>query len=285
MSSIEAFWSRYDALLARLLAPLTPDDGIPEEEIAAAETRLGSPLPRLLREFYRRAGNHPLLMSPADNYFVRPADLTADAGWLTVWMENQGAVHEGIRTGDTRDDPLVCQTWSLTYEDVEEGRSLSGFLTENLLWQCVAGAMPLSARSEPLQAVTGPTGAAWEQFDSEYAGGTFYVGDGVIALLMSSPSGATEVLAGARTPADAAILSASLPVPLDFIEPQERSAPPPTNEELARQREEARARQEERSRHPHGDVNCAGCSRPLRTWADSERGVCGYCGRPLDARR
>jgi RNase P subunit RPR2 len=34
--------------------------------------------------------------------------------------------------------------------------------------------------------------------------------------------------------------------------------------------------------HGYGDSRCDGCGKRRAAWADSERGVCGYCGRSLE---
>jgi hypothetical protein len=55
MSATE-FWSKYEQLAGELVRPLGPEDQVPESEVATAEDRLRGRLPRLLREFYLRAG-------------------------------------------------------------------------------------------------------------------------------------------------------------------------------------------------------------------------------------
>ncbi|MEV6212762.1 hypothetical protein [Kitasatospora sp. NPDC051914] len=69
---------------AHLGAPVKPGDGVPEEELAAAEQRLGFALPGAMREWYARFGQRWDLFH-ALRYPYPPEDLWAEDGVL-VWQ-------------------------------------------------------------------------------------------------------------------------------------------------------------------------------------------------------
>src|SRR5262245_63351919 len=50
------FWSKYEEFATDLVRPLSAKDQLAESEVAAAEECVGIRLPRLLREYYLRAG-------------------------------------------------------------------------------------------------------------------------------------------------------------------------------------------------------------------------------------
>ncbi|RAY11053.1 SMI1/KNR4 family protein [Actinomadura craniellae] len=90
-------------------SPLTDGDGWSEEDLAAAEERLGVRLPVALREAYLLLGrredltsNHDTLLSPAELYL----DDRKEA--LVFRQENQGAASWGVLVADLGEaDPAV----------------------------------------------------------------------------------------------------------------------------------------------------------------------------------
>jgi len=219
--STDAFWARYDAVLARLLSPLTPSDGIPDQEIAEAEGRLGFRLPLLLREFYLRAGANKVLMCPAENEFVRPVDLQVENGWLTVWSENQGVVYHGIREVHVGiEDPPVSYTWTGDYGDADELTvPLSVYLLETLMMQCAVHDMNYASVPETVQVQTLPAEEdGWERIVSVHNGGEFFVRDGQALWITGRPESDYFVHAGARTAEDAAAINTMLGTDLEFFE-------------------------------------------------------------------
>ncbi|MFE3166077.1 SMI1/KNR4 family protein [Streptomyces sp. NPDC059224] len=89
--------------------PLTDGDGFTEEDLGAAEKRLGVGLPTALGEMYRLLGRRQDLTSNHDR-LLRPDELCIDArGEALVFREeNQGACSWGVLLGDVgRADPGV----------------------------------------------------------------------------------------------------------------------------------------------------------------------------------
>ncbi|MFI0410512.1 hypothetical protein [Actinomadura sp. 3N508] len=116
-----AAWTYIRGFAATWHTPLTPDDGTPEAELAAAEENLGFRLPAAVREAYalfgrRRAmhSNHDQLLSPAEFY----VDDRKEA--LVFRHENQGAASWGILLSDLdQPDPPVRIRPDLADKDAE----------------------------------------------------------------------------------------------------------------------------------------------------------------------
>lgn len=90
--------------------PLAPEDGCPEAELAAAEARLGFPLPVALRSGYALFGRRDDLTRNQDP-LVPPSGLYVDeesAEVLVFREENQGCAFWGIPLAELgREDPPV----------------------------------------------------------------------------------------------------------------------------------------------------------------------------------
>ncbi|THA81658.1 SMI1/KNR4 family protein [Streptomyces sp. A0592] len=114
-------WSFVEAFAAHWAEPLQRGDGWPEEDLAAAEDRLGVRLPAALREAYRLFGrrreltsNHDVLLDPAGLY----VDDAEEA--LVFRQENQGAASWGILLDSlTDDDPAVFVRPDLAVKSAE----------------------------------------------------------------------------------------------------------------------------------------------------------------------
>lgn len=90
-----AFWGR----------PLEPGDGCGPDELAAAERRLGVPLPAALREAYLLFGRRSDLTSNHDT-LLAPDQLYVSDGALVYRVENQGCAFWGVLLADLeRADP------------------------------------------------------------------------------------------------------------------------------------------------------------------------------------
>ncbi|GAA1550798.1 hypothetical protein GCM10009678_37140 [Actinomadura kijaniata] len=85
---------------AEWATPLTARDGFTEEELDAAEARLGARLPGTLREAYRLFGRRADLTSNHDT-LLAPSELYVLDGALVFRSENQGAVNWGVRSADS----------------------------------------------------------------------------------------------------------------------------------------------------------------------------------------
>ena len=141
-----AFWNMYAYRVVTFLPPLTPNDGLPEEQILRAEQRLGLHLPGVLRHFYRLVGRRDDI-NQAFNQLLLPDDIFVVDGYLVFFRENQCVVVWGVRTAEMdEEDPAVYESedepmraWSLDH------RHLSDFLLSMLYWQAVNGGMSYSA--------------------------------------------------------------------------------------------------------------------------------------------
>jgi len=138
MSTTE-FWSKYEQLARDLVRPLGPEDQVPETEIAAAEERLGCRLPRLLHEYYLRAGRFSEINEPLDR-LLSPGDLWSEAEWLVFYEENQGAFAWGVKQDEAHlDDPPVyqgaCDPETEQWTWYPEHPRLSHFLVATFYWQ------------------------------------------------------------------------------------------------------------------------------------------------------
>src|SRR5688572_27354315 len=83
-------------LIATWFRPLVEADECTENELNDAETRLGAPLPKPLRDWYRAAGHARDIWS-AQDVFIAPDKLTiGDKGEMVLFRENQDVVRWGI---------------------------------------------------------------------------------------------------------------------------------------------------------------------------------------------
>jgi hypothetical protein len=123
---------------------LNPEDGVPDEELIAAERRLRIRIPRALADFYRSAGRADDSTS-VFNRLVPPGELTMESGKLVFLVENQAVVLWGTDAGaEPNDDTPSYQATNgepLVWEGVNERCSV--FLLVMLHWEAAfAGAMP-----------------------------------------------------------------------------------------------------------------------------------------------
>ncbi|HEX4608880.1 MAG TPA: TIGR02996 domain-containing protein [Urbifossiella sp.] len=91
--------------------PLAPEDGYSEDDLQAAEHRLGYPLPAALREWYALAGRRGDVWSLQD-HLMPPESLWFDphSDTLIIRSENQSCERWGIPVADlSRDDPPVVE--------------------------------------------------------------------------------------------------------------------------------------------------------------------------------
>ncbi len=141
----KAPWDDYAARVAELYRPLAPGDGNDEAEIAAAETRLGLKLPRVLREFYLLAGRRDDIHR-ARNHLIHPEDLAVEQGVLVIYEENQNVVLWGIKIEALgHDDPPIVRAYNdVTLSWEADHDRLSTFLATMLYWQAVNGGLPFA---------------------------------------------------------------------------------------------------------------------------------------------
>ncbi len=130
----ESFASIAAWLLGR---PLTPEDAVPEADLAAAEQRLGCALPAALREFHRAVGRQPAITRSFER-FAGPHEWTVSGDKIVFLEENQGvcywAADAQSRVYQTTD--LDAPEW---HEEVE---GLREFLRVLLYYQMAQGGYP-----------------------------------------------------------------------------------------------------------------------------------------------
>ncbi|MFE6972176.1 hypothetical protein [Streptomyces sp. NPDC057682] len=115
-----AAWRFVERFAARLGAPAGPDDGFPESELAAAESRLGLRLPEAMREWYGRFGRRHDLLHGART-LLPPDELEADDEALTWQVESFWLYQIAVpldRCGEA-DPPVVIDGTSQAYENWE----------------------------------------------------------------------------------------------------------------------------------------------------------------------
>jgi uncharacterized protein (TIGR02996 family) len=104
-------WALVDEFIEIWHPPLGPGDGYSEDDLRAAEVRLGCRLPAALREWYALAGRRRDVWSLQDR-LEAPERLRVEpgSGDLVFRWENQGCERWGIRAADLgRDDPPVVE--------------------------------------------------------------------------------------------------------------------------------------------------------------------------------
>lgn len=132
--------AHYAASFSALGVQLEPTDGCPEEEISAAERRLGLRAPAAIRDYFLLAGREARI-NQAHNHLLSPSEWFVDSGQLVFLAENQNVVLWGFPVADVRDDPAVLQ--GVNGDEIAwhpEHPSLSEFLTVMIHWQAVMGA-------------------------------------------------------------------------------------------------------------------------------------------------
>jgi uncharacterized protein (TIGR02996 family) len=102
-------WRLVEEFISIWRKPLGPRDGYSEDELEAAERRLGFALPLALREWYALAGRRDDVWSIQD-HLLAPHEVRVDptSGLMMFRIENQNCEQWGIRSEDVaRDDPPV----------------------------------------------------------------------------------------------------------------------------------------------------------------------------------
>jgi hypothetical protein len=133
----ETFWTEYRALVSRLMPSLKKSDGAAEEDVVAAEQRLGLRLPRLLREFYLLTDERDDINGVHNRLYPLDA-LVVEGDVLVFYEEDQGVCLWGVRLRD--DDPaFLCRNDGVGAEWDPDFDCLSQFLVPMLYLQPVNG--------------------------------------------------------------------------------------------------------------------------------------------------
>lgn len=139
-------WDDYAARVAELYAPLTPDDGLPEYKLVAAESALGFRLPRVLREFYLVAGARTDLTRGA-MHPVAPENLCVADHALLISAWDLGFPYYGILEGEMgHEDPsvVVSDGDPRPFDWASDHERLSTWFVSMLYWVAVNGGLPYS---------------------------------------------------------------------------------------------------------------------------------------------
>jgi hypothetical protein len=137
----------YRRTFATLGRRLSPDDAVSDNELLAAERRLGIRIPQSVADFYRLAGRARDYTS-VFNRIIPPAELRVEAGKLVFLEENQAVVLWRTDAGaEPSDDPSAYQATNdepLVWDAVNDRCSV--FLLVMLHWEAAfGGAMPNAA--------------------------------------------------------------------------------------------------------------------------------------------
>ncbi|MGI4789407.1 MAG: hypothetical protein ACRYFS_11230 [Janthinobacterium lividum] len=214
------FWSDYRRLVARLMPPLGPGDGVPEAEIEAAETRLGVKMPTLLREFYALAGKREDI-NGVHNRLVSLENLKVDQNKLVFYEENQGVVLWGVDIQNLENiDPSVFMAeYQATLVWDADHNHLSAFLKAMLFWQAVNGGMPYSGIGTATSEAIALAGTDWELVDlsrdSTLWRNRVQMRDGQV-LFISGNDPDPQVHGGGRTKADFLAVAKAFDVYWDY---------------------------------------------------------------------
>jgi hypothetical protein len=132
-----------DALAWLLGRPVSPEDGLPDAELAAASQRLGCPVPLALCAFYGAVGRRADLMGGFQR-FALPQDWICMGDKLVFLEENQGvcwwAADAQQRVWQTTD--LDASDWH------EEAEGLEAFLHTIAYYQMAQGGYPFCGMRE-----------------------------------------------------------------------------------------------------------------------------------------
>ena len=197
----EAFWSDYRRLVARLMPPLAPGDGVPEAEIAAAEDRLGLRLPTLLREFYALAGKREDI-NHSFEHLVPVEELETKGRMLVFYEENQDVTFWAVKSDDTAADPAVFRAFNEENLDWEpDSEHLSEFLVAMLALQGVNGGMAYHGIGDADPELVLSAAADWDRIELRRIWGhKILMRDGQ-ALFVCGSAG-EEAFGGGRTRED-----------------------------------------------------------------------------------
>jgi hypothetical protein len=139
---------RFRGLLADIVGRTAPSHGYSAHAVAAAEARLGAPLPGPLRDYYLSVGRHKI--NRAHNRLWPPDALEISQRRLVFMEENQCVVFWGVRSRTAASDPVVFQTTDLEEGDWFAEAPCSEFLAAMMCWQAVGGGLPHIGYSDRL---------------------------------------------------------------------------------------------------------------------------------------
>jgi hypothetical protein len=132
-SEREGRWQLMKSVIRDWMRPLTDADCVPTDMLDQAQTRLGHPLPRALREWYQLAGNAKDIWSWHDRLCL-PTSLRVREEVLVFCIESQGIWRMGVRLSDLgEEDPPVVAWMNEAGVGPPEFAQLNSTLSEGAL--------------------------------------------------------------------------------------------------------------------------------------------------------
>jgi hypothetical protein len=194
-----SFAESYEKLLGELGIDPTDEYGCTEDRLLDAETRLGVRLPRALRDYYRKAGEHSL--NVAHNRLIAPEKLEFVGGYLLFVEENQRVALWGIAANQLGlENPIVWQgengspiVWQ------SEELTVSEFLEIFVYWQAACGGLKFAGSATELDAsIVSVVEQNWPNV-KEHNRMRFFVKKGQILILNDDGEGVFSLLAAGTT--------------------------------------------------------------------------------------
>jgi hypothetical protein len=210
------FGEALSCLVRAAFGEVRPSMGVPETGIVGTENRLGTNLPRILKEFYSIGGRAPEIME-ANHHFVAIDQLQFRNDGLMFCQENQNQMFWGVLRKNTKlDDPPVVQGQPERDDWFDECPRLSTFLLNHSCWQLVNSmpAMGLAkyrwslARKLRARMVLASAGVDYNMASFAWEGGRV-----LVCMLLDSQ----KVYVGAQSDAELEDFGRGLGVELDSL--------------------------------------------------------------------
>jgi hypothetical protein len=146
------FAANYEKLFRDIGFELSDADGCSEESLLDVERRLQMRLPPALRDYYAKAGNHPI--NQAHNRLLSLSKLDFDGNHLVFLEENQSVAFWSIDISTPpTDDPIVFQGESgKPIRWTSEELTLSAFFELCVYWQAACGGLEFAGSASELDA-------------------------------------------------------------------------------------------------------------------------------------
>ena len=216
----------FQKLLNQFYGPFTSQQAESKASLVATEKRIGTRLPKVLRDYYLLAGRDGRL-NQAHNHLLQLEDLLVEEKALVFYVENQAEVLWAILDRDLgmTDPPVYRAENSDEDQDLEwqlDHRFLSDFLITMACWQAAAGGMDYSGIATIQAPVVETIRENWQVIpigDNAW-GLAVYGREGQVLIVLEDPQEGITLLAAGRTAEDFTEIESRLD--LDW---QERTAP------------------------------------------------------------
>lgn len=157
------FIAQYQAAFEAVEFPLTASHSCSDEEIKAAEKRLGHHLPQALANFYRVAGKSNFLCNLYT--LVNLSDLQNQNGKLVILFDPDGGICDGIDLPADSEDPMVHSTNNLTLPgwEVKQG-FCSQYLVYAVFYEAAENDFPIIADATITESIRILADRKWKLF-------------------------------------------------------------------------------------------------------------------------